>query len=874
MKIIPFTLTKKVLLAFFAVLLPIIGVFIITYSNAKGHVKRFVLEDLRTIADEREGYVLLFMDINEKLVKDFANDGFIRSELQKILAGGKEGSGVLSRYLLKNKLPLAENFYHFGVISVDGVIRASTNASEIGTDASKEEYFINGEKGMYITEIEGPKPEIVISAPIYSRDGGRIIGVLDGCIYLSEFHKIFGGEYLSDLGAASSFSSSLKKRQTMEVYLVNRNRRMLTESRFIKDSVMKQRVDTPPVNACLESNKETTDFYRDYRGIEVAGASMCMPSLGWILVAEIDKDEALAPVNEIERYVVAAFIVTVVLTTALIGFFLRVFVRQINSLAGASREMASGNYEVNLPAGSGDEIGALTESFNSMAREISDRKRALEESRERLTNAQRIAHVGDWEWDIAKNVNRWSEEVFRIFGLESREGGLPYDEFLKRLHPDDREPVNRAVKDAITGNRPYSIDFRVIRPDGSERVVHSEAEVAFSEKGRAVRMSGTNQDITEIKNIEKTLRLSEASLANAQRIARIGNWDWDIARNTLHWSDEIYRIFGVAPQEFGATYDAFLGYVHPGDREFVEESVNAALRDGKPYSIDHRIALSDGAERVVHEQGEVAFDGNGNPVRMTGTVQDITERKMAEQEVMRLNAELESRVRERTAQLEASNRGLESFSYSVAHDLKSPLRTIDGFSKALIEDCSDRLDGKGLDYLKRVRDASQRMGRLIDDLLELSHITRTEMIYRYVDLSALARSIAAEFKKADPGREMEFIISDGLWVNGDAGLLKVALENLIGNACKFTGRLPSSRIEFSKMEKDGQTVFYVRDNGAGFDMDYAGKLFTPFQRLHSTTEFPGTGIGLATVARIIERHGGRVWGEGAVGRGATFYFTL
>ncbi|MGQ0645800.1 MAG: ATP-binding protein [Elusimicrobiota bacterium] len=227
-----------------------------------------------------------------------------------------------------------------------------------------------------------------------------------------------------------------------------------------------------------------------------------------------------------------------------------------------------------------------------------------------------------------------------------------------------------------------------------------------------------------------------------------------------------------------------------------------------------------------------------------------------------------------SAALQRANKELEAFSYSVSHDLRAPLRSIDGFSHALLEDCSAQLDEPGKDHLRRIRAACTRMGQLIDDLLALSRVIRQDMRWDTVDLAALARSAAGQLERAEPGRRVGFVAPETAKARGDAGLLRIVLENLLGNAWKFTGRRPDPRVEFGETEKDGRRAFFVRDNGAGFDMAYAGKLFGPFQRLHDDSEFPGTGIGLATVRRIVERHGGRVWAESAVDRGAVFYFTL
>jgi len=268
------------------------------------------------------------------------------------------------------------------------------------------------------------------------------------------------------------------------------------------------------------------------------------------------------------------------------------------------------------------------------------------------------------------------------------------------------------------------------------------------------------------------------------------------------------------------------------------------------------------------------FDLDGMLLRCL-VLTDLTAQRVAEAKVRTLNAGLEARVAQRTAELEQANSSLEAFSYSVSHDLRAPLRTLSGYSGVLLEDYGDRLDETGRGHLGRIQAASEQMAALIDDLLQLARVSRVQMNLAPVDLSAEAAAIAAELQFRDPGRRVRFTIGDGVWVMADRGLIRTVVQNLLENAWKFTAKSDGASIEFaSTPAEDGRVCCYVRDNGAGFDPADAAKLFKPFERLHQASDFPGTGIGLANVARIVERHGGRVWADGSVGGGATFSFTL
>jgi PAS domain S-box-containing protein len=421
------------------------------------------------------------------------------------------------------------------------------------------------------------------------------------------------------------------------------------------------------------------------------------------------------------------------------------------------------------------------------------------------------------------------------------------------------------------GARDLPLDLR--HRDGHLTSVLYTGAVYRDPAGQVLGIIASARDVTEAKRTQAALRASEEQLSALFDNVPVGMGEVSL-------DGELTRINSRFCQIIGYTADELLSIplrelAHPDDRQ-ADLASKELLRTGAidSYSMVKRYIRKDGGI-IWGEMSQVLIrDPDGRPLLTVGAMHDITAQHEAEAEVRTLYAELEARVRERTADLERSNEHLRAFTYSVSHDLRTPLRGLSGFSEALLEDYSDRLDETGRGYARRIQAASDRMGTIIDDLLRLSRVSRADMNLVPVNLSTEVAAIAGDLRAGEPGRRVSFAIEDGVWVTADRALIRTALEDLVENAWKFTARRDDATIEFGTRPADDAGVCcYVRDNGAGFDPAYVHKLFEPFQQLHAG-EFPGAGIGLASVRRIIERHGGRTWAEGVIDGGATFYFTL
>ena len=521
-----------------------------------------------------------------------------------------------------------------------------------------------------------------------------------------------------------------------------------------------------------------------------------------------------------------------------------------------------------LKDSAGTIIGACT-----IARDISERKRAEEAlrlERERLALALKVGRSGTFDWDIRNGIDTWSPEVEELHGLAPGTFGGAYEDWESLVVPEDLDGARAMIQESLkTGG--FASEWRIRRHDNGEvRWIDARAKVFFDDDGRPRQMVGINVDITDRKRTEEALykaslytrSLIEASLDPLVTISREGKIT-DVNQATE-------KITGVARERLvGSDFCSY--FTQPEEaREGYEQVFAEGSVCDYPLAVRHASGhLTDvlyNAAVFTNEQGEI--EG------VFAAARDITERKRAEEEVHQLNQELEGRVAARTAELLALNKELESFSYAVAHDLRAPLRHIHGFSDLLLHDGASTLSADSQHWLQCVLDGTGRMGKLLEDLLNLSRLGRQTVNRRRVGLKNLVQDVIDDLASETANRLVEWKVGELPMTDCDPALARIVFANLLSNAVKFTRPRTTAVIEIGEMVRDGEPLLFVRDNGAGFDMKYVGKLFGVFQRLHLEKDFEGTGVGLATVQRILLKHGGKIWAEAEVDKGATFYLTF
>ncbi|WP_158623682.1 PAS domain S-box protein [Corallococcus llansteffanensis] len=515
-------------------------------------------------------------------------------------------------------------------------------------------------------------------------------------------------------------------------------------------------------------------------------------------------------------------------------------------------------------------------------RDVTEQRRAqqaLQESEARFRSL--VLAIAQVVWTTnAEGFTKEDSATWRAFTGQTHEQMTGHG-WLQAVHPDDREQAASVWKEALARRGLYEVEYRLRRPDGTYTPVLARAAPVVNADGSVHEWMGTNTDITARKQAEAQLRRYaerlEALHAIDRAILQAVSME-DVARTALCF---LRRLIGCEEASLlitGPGEEISRWTVSAEDPEAVRPEHPRSAGDAPPREFPHGLELPltlGGGRQAALRLGstrEGTFDELAAQMaqEVAAQVAIALEQGRMRRELELHAGGLEEQVATRTAELQEANAQLEAFSYSVSHDLRAPLRGIDGFLRLVEEDVAGALSERGRGYLGRVRAAAGRMGQLIDDLLKLSRLSRTPLERGDVDVSAVAASVVDELRAREPTRGVEVSLEPGLRARADSRLLRVAFENLLGNAWKFTGRRKTGHIQVGRL--DG--AFFVRDDGAGFDMAYRDKLFAPFQRLHDAAEYPGTGIGLATVQRIVRRHGGRLWTEAAVDQGATFYFTL
>ncbi|MFZ4774326.1 MAG: PAS domain S-box protein [Terrimicrobiaceae bacterium] len=597
--------------------------------------------------------------------------------------------------------------------------------------------------------------------------------------------------------------------------------------------------------------------------------------VGWVRLS-VGQELAAKQLARVTRAGILYALMAIVLGSFIAWLLGGWITRRLYAVQDTIKAVRSGNRQARSHLGGADEAADIAREFNSMLDTLDECDVRLRVSEERYRSLIQKLQVAIILYDADGRILVSNPLAQQLLGIsaDGPAGDHAASHLLHFLHengstvPVEEYPINLVLstKKPLAG---YLMGIRIPARDEILWVLVN-AEPEFDAEGRVTRALISFVDITERKQAEEVLReaasynrsLIEACLDPLVAVGRDGKiTDGNFA----------------AEQVTGFPRKDLLG------RNFAQLFTEPEKAEAAFQEAFHRGAMRNAMLVLKHLSGikmpvlcnAAAFrDKNGEMIGVFAVARDITEMKRVEQEIQKLNQDLESRVAERTAQLELANKELETFAYSVSHDLRAPLRSIDGFSRILLEDFADKLDENGKKNLEIIRAASQRMAQLIEDILQLSRITRSRIQRLPVDLSAQAALVVDDLKKMEPARSVKIDIEPSCLVFADGNLMRIVLENLLGNAWKFTGNQPNAKIQFGKEIQNGNTVYFVRDNGVGFDMHHASKLFGAFQRLHTTAEFPGTGIGLASVQRIIHRHGGKVWIEARLNEGATAYFTI
>jgi len=599
--------------------------------------------------------------------------------------------------------------------------------------------------------------------------------------------------------------------------------------------------------------------------------------VSWIIELVYDQSELKDQLTTLllNHALVALLAVTFSIVLAIV--LSRRLTRPIAQMVHDIDTISRGDLEYPLAPPRTTEFERITRSVTSLVASLRGMIRQLQQTElELVRKGENYRAVVENQTEL---IARFLPDGTHVFVNEAycRYFGLPWPDILghkawPKVPPEDDELIRRHFSSLSPENPTATIEHRVITPDGQERWVQWNDRAIFDSDGNIIEYQSVGRDITEKKHMEEDLTRSEQKFRDLAGLLPQVIFETGPKGEILYVNKSAYTIFGYTPEEVRSGVDIF-DVIHPDDRDLAAGNFARSLQGEKIDGAEYRMVRKDGSSMMgMVYSSPIESDGRITGIR--GILIDITHIKDVERDLRNLNEELERRVRERTQDLESAVRELEAFSYSVSHDLRAPLRAIDGFSSIILTHYDEALHPEIRELLRKIRTNAQKMGDLIDSILNFSRMSRQPLSRQTVYPARMVAEQLAQLRGMQDGRDVTVRTGDLPPCEGDPVLLTQVFQNLLSNAFKFTRTRKHAEIEVGSEKQDGKTVYYVRDNGIGFDMKYASKLFTVFQRLVDEKEYEGTGIGLAIVQRIIQRHGGRVWATGRVGKGATFYFTL
>ncbi|MBI2413907.1 MAG: PAS domain S-box protein [Deltaproteobacteria bacterium] len=848
-------------MAVFIILLPITLTFVYGYRKNKEQLKGAVLKEMTVIAEAYEGQVLQHLDVVKKRVAGLSADKTIKALAREAVAGKKGSAGRVASYFISENAEYGVAIETVSLVSPAGKVLASTDPSKTGTDRSDSQSFIEGSrKAALVEENNGSGvTDIVFSVPLRDEASGGLLGVVTATVPFTDLNRLLSGESNKELGA---LSWSKGRHETMEVYLVNRDRVMLTDSIFIKDAAMRQKVATDPVGKCLDEGVEMTGFYRDYRGVEVAGASMCFPGLGWTLLVETDESEVVRPAEEMLKSAVIAAGIVIVLIIGLYLLIIRKMVKRVGTISRAAGEIASGNYDVALPVKSLDEIGELNMAFNRMARDIRERNAEILMEKDRARSYLDLAGVVIVAIGLDRRVKLINRKGCELLGLPA--GDIIGSDWFENFIPANVRAklggffvmyVNGEIKGDYYENE-------IMASDGSLRMVAWHNTLLKDPSGAVIGTLSSGEDITERRRAEEALRVSERKyrtiLEESRDVIFVATPDLRL----MDLNPVAEEVFGYRlPELVGKSLEGF--FIEEGDRERLKGELG---EKGEVKGFDARVRKKDGQEIWLSISARRVEETGGGPV-CRGILRDITRHKHLEAQL------LQAQKMEAIGQLTGG----------IAHDFNNILTAI--MSSAGLLELMLPMGSRQMNYVRQIVSSSERASKLTRGLLAFSRKTLVEL--KSVRVNEIIRNMEKLLSRLI-GEDIDFKVSltdaDPV-VTADVSQIEQVLMNLATNArdaMPSGGALsivtetitlaPESLKEKGYMLPGEYALITVSDTGEGMERKVAERIFDPF---FTTKEVgKGTGLGLAIVYGIMKQHNGYVDVYSELGVGTQFKLYL